>query len=78
MLPLYMGLKVVPTVVITKEIQRRTHKKYRINKKWLKRYGYKTIPDDEKMFMTPDTIYCTPKGLARLETIIKKEVWSNG
>lgn len=27
----------------TKEVQARTHKKQRINKKWLKKYGYKTI-----------------------------------
>lgn len=72
-----MGLKIVPTNAITKKIQRRNHKKYRIKKKWLKRYGHKTVPDDEKMFMTHDTLYVTPKGFVRLEAMIKEEVMSD-
>lgn len=30
-------------------VQVRTHKKHRINKKWLKRYGMKHIQDDKKI-----------------------------
>lgn len=29
--------------LLTKPIQRRKHKKKRINKKWLKKYGYKIL-----------------------------------
>lgn len=32
-----------PIYFATKEIQKRKHKKKRINKKWLKRYGYYEI-----------------------------------
>ena len=32
-------------ISFTKPVQRRKHKKRRINKKWLKRYGYKTLVD---------------------------------
>ena len=28
----------------TKYLQRRKHRKYRTNKKWAKRYGYKEVP----------------------------------
>ena len=33
------------SILLTKPIQRRTHKKKRINKKWLKKYGYKLLVD---------------------------------
>lgn len=32
------------SVEYIKHVQARTHRKKRINKKWLKRYGYKSIP----------------------------------
>ena len=33
------------SILLTKPIQRRRHKKKRINKKWLKKYGYKLLID---------------------------------
>ena len=33
------------SILLTKPIQRRRHKKKRINKKWLKKYGYKLLVD---------------------------------
>ena len=33
------------SIFLTKPIQRRKHKKKRINKKWLKKYGYKLLVD---------------------------------
>jgi hypothetical protein len=33
----------MPTKTITVKVQKRTNKNNRINKKWLKRYGYKEI-----------------------------------
>lgn len=35
----------VYSILLTKPIQRRRHKKKRINKKWLKKYGYKLLVD---------------------------------
>ena len=32
-------------ISVTKPVQRRKHKKKRINKKWLKKYGYKILAD---------------------------------
>lgn len=32
-------------ISVTKPVQRRKHKKKRINKKWLKKYGYETLVD---------------------------------
>lgn len=32
-------------IQVTKPVQRRKHKKKRINKKWLKKYGYKILED---------------------------------
>lgn len=43
-----LGYEILITEYITKDVQRRTHKKKRINKKWLKRYGIKIIPDSTK------------------------------
>ena len=55
-------------VEIPKVVQVRTHKKRRINKKWAKRYGYKTVYEVKKskvMDVTLDNIveFCSEKGL---------------
>ena len=42
---MHSGIKVVTTDLMRVWVQARTHKKARINKKWLKRYGYKQVPD---------------------------------
>ena len=54
---------------IPKVVQVRTHKKKRINKKWAKRYGYKTIYVTKKakvMDVTIDKVieFCYEKQLA--------------
>lgn len=64
------GFNIVETTAITKKVQRRTHKKRRINKKWLKRYGYKTVLDDTKVIVFGNNILVTP----RMEKRIIKEV----
>ena len=48
------GLQII--IAPEKRIQRKTHKKKRINKKWAKRYGYKYIKS-----MEDDNIYMLPK-----------------
>ena len=46
-----LGYKILITEYITKNVQRRTHKKKRINKKWLKRYGMKIVSDNTKILL---------------------------
>ena len=53
---------------VPKFVQVRTHRKKRINKKWLKRYGYKTIYETKKAKKLEVTIeriieFCSEKGL---------------
>lgn len=53
---------------IPKVVQVRKHKKWRINKKWAKRYGYKTVYEVKKgrvMDVTIENIveFCAEKGL---------------
>ncbi len=53
-----------PIYFATKEIQRRTHKKKRINKKWAKRYGYYEInmmPHNSVVMMDNGIIWMTKK-----------------
>ena len=40
-----MGFRLVESEAVVKDVQRRTHKKKRINKKWLKKYGTIQVPD---------------------------------
>lgn len=67
----YNGYLIVETNAITKEIQRRTHKKHRINKKWAKRYGYKTVSDDRVIIQNGSIIYATPKAVKRIVAAMK-------
>ena len=74
-----MGFKIYETTAITKQVQRRRHRKRRINKKWLKRYGYKTVLDDEKMIRVGDSLYATPNMVKKLvETSSLKNYKSPG
>lgn len=68
----YMGHNLHSTTAITKLVPRRTHRKRRINKKWLKRYGYKSVPDDSKIIIFGNEIYATPKMCERLIAEIMK------
>jgi hypothetical protein len=67
------GLRLIETTAITKQVQRRTHRKSRINKKWLKKYGYKTVLDDERMIQFGDCILATPNAIKRLIKAAKGE-----
>lgn len=61
-----MGFKIYETTAITKQVQRRRHRKRRINKKWLKRYGYTTVLDDETIIRVVDSLYATPNMVKKL------------
>ena len=61
-----MGFRLIETTAITKQVQCRTHRKCRINKKWAKRYGYRTIIDDGRIIMCGDCIYATPNTIKKI------------
>lgn len=65
--PIYfMGFRLIETTAITKEVQLRTHRKKRINKKWAKRYGYKTVLDDGRIIRCGDCLYATPNTVKKI------------
>lgn len=58
----------VKEVEIPKVVQARTHKKWRINKKWKKRFGMKTIYEKKMAKVADITVenvleFCQEKGL---------------
>lgn len=59
MVRLTNGLDIVITDYITKTVRARKHKKRRIDKKWLKRYGYKEVLDDETVYHMDKVLYMT-------------------
>lgn len=68
-----LGCKILITEYITKDIQRRTHRKKRINKKWLKRYGMKIVPDNTKILLVNNTLMMTEKCYEKLKKFIGKD-----
>ena len=62
----YAGCTLYASDLITKKVQRRSHRKRRINKKWRKRYGYKDVPDHEKLLLMDNTIFGTPKTIEKI------------
>ena len=68
-----LGYKIIITEYITKDVQRRTHKKKRINKKWLKRYGIKIIPDNTKILLVNNTLMMTGKCYEKLRKFTDKD-----
>ena len=65
------GMEIIITKCLTKEIKRRTHKKHRINKKWLKRYGYKCVPDNDKMIVFNNKLFMTKGAYEKVKKGIK-------
>ena len=58
------------TDAIKKYVRNRTHKKKRIDKKWEKQYGYKSVTDDAKCIMFSGTIYMSQKCYERIKNQI--------
>lgn len=71
MLVTNFGMEIIITELITKDIQRRKHKKRRINKKWLKRYGYKCVPDNDKMIVFNNKLFMTKGAYEKVKKGIK-------
>ena len=69
----YNGFRLIETTAITKQIQRRTHRKRRINKKWAKKYGYKTVLDDGRIIQFGDRLLATPNTIKKLIAATEKE-----
>ena len=69
----YNGVPIIITNAITKTIHARTHKKKRINKKCLKRYGYKEIQNENNTYMIDGKLYMKQKCYDRMKSILKKE-----
>ena len=66
-----LGMEIIITEYLTKDIQRRTHKKHRINKKWLKRYGYKCVPDNDKIIVFNNKLFMTKGAYEKVKKGIK-------
>ena len=59
-----------PIYIATKEYQRRKHRKKRINKKWLKRYGcyeFNLMPHNEVVMMDSGVIWMTKKTYGQIK-----------
>lgn len=62
-----------PIYIATKEWQRRKHRKKRINKKWLKRYGtcqVNMMPHNQVMMMDNGTILMTKRTWEQVKELI--------
>ena len=70
------GFKLIETDVITKEVQVRKHKKKRINKKWAKRYGFKKIPDYERIVVANGCIFAQPRVIERIISEVNSRGWN--
>ena len=65
-----------PIYIATKEIQRRKHRKKRINKKWKKRYGMielNSMPHGEVVIMDNRVICMTKRTFEQIRIVRDKE-----
>ena len=72
----YAGFKLVKADCLVEYVQRRKHKKRRINKKWLKRYGCKAIPS-RSFYVFENSIIAHPQTMKRLVKALKCRVKEN-
>lgn len=80
---MYNGVRIVATDFMRVWVQARTHKKARINKKWLKRYGYKQVPDMSTVRMADvpgmgRVLFCHPKLYERLKQALEEVIRAAG
>ena len=67
------GMTIIISNYITKKVRSRTHKKRRIDKKWLKRYGYKDVQDGTTMYMVNGSLFMSQKCYDKLSSLVDKE-----
>jgi len=73
------GMRVWANSYCQKKVQARRHRKKRIDKKWLKRYGYRWVPDLNSVYVADvpgygKVLICHPKVVDKLETWVKRQV----
>jgi hypothetical protein len=66
MLGNFGGMRIIASEHMVDKQQAKTHHRKRINKKWLKRYGYITTPM-KTVIMAGNTVYAHPSVVANLE-----------
>jgi hypothetical protein len=54
---------------ITKTVRSRKHKKKRIDKKWEKKYGYKEVEDDTKVYMFDGKLFMSQRCYDKLKKV---------
>lgn len=54
---IYIGMLGMPIIILPSKRQKRTHKKKRINKKWIKRYGYHWGLEKGQTYVVDNTLY---------------------
>lgn len=65
--PLYLdGYRLIEAPFMCDKVQARKHKKKRINKKWLKRYGVKEIPWSKIVITAEKRIFAHPQMITRI------------
>lgn len=69
---MFNGMPIIISNYITKKVRCRTHKKRRIDKKWLKRYGYKDVQDDTKMYIFNGSLLMSQKCYDKFSSLIDK------
>lgn len=69
---MWNGMPVVINNYITKTVRCRTHKKRRIDKKWLKRYGYKEVQDDTKMYVFDGKLLMSQKCFDKIRNTLNR------
>lgn len=75
---LISAFNAMPVIITTRRRQARKHKKKRINKKWLKRYGIITIEvqEHDKVLVIDGKLYMTESAYWKIRKMIQEE--SNG
>lgn len=66
----YTGIPII--VVPDSKKQNKTHKKKRINKKWVKRYGYTLYNsiEDEKVITMNGSMYMNPRTYYKMKSLL--------
>jgi hypothetical protein len=65
------GMRVIESTAMVIKTQRRTHKRKRINKKWLKKYGYSSKADPD-VYVLGGQILGHPETIRQLKSVVDK------
>lgn len=67
------GFNLISSVHMTDHIRKRVHRKRRIDKKWLKRYGYREVPKKD-LIRAGNTLYGHPLTIQRVKHLLANGV----